>query len=265
MENRLAGKCLVIMGGSSGIGWSAALAFLREGARLLVLGLDDGSFPEKAAELGESAILMAGDARIEGTAEEAIRRCAERWGHFHGLYHIAGGSGRSLGDGPLHACSLEGWNRTLDWNLTSLMLSNQAAIRYWTTHRLPGSLLNLSSVLAYSPSPQFFSTHAYAAAKSAVIGFSKSIAAYYATQQIRVNVLAPGLTLTPMAARAAQDPEIMEFIQYKQPLDGGRMGRPEDLDGIAVYLMSDESRFTTGQVIAVDGGWSVSEGRRVDS
>jgi len=72
-------------------------------------------------------------------------------------------------------------------------------------------------------------------------------------------VIAPALVETPMAQRAANNPEILSFIRSKQPLDGGRIGRPDDCDGLALYFMSDQSKFTTGQVVAVDGGWSVSE------
>ena len=123
-----------------------------------------------------------------------------------------------------------------------------------------GTILNMASVLAYSPSAQFFSTHAYATAKAAVIGFTKTCAAHYAPQNIRFNVIAPALTATPMSRRAQEDEKIQKFIRKKQPLDGGRIGRPEDVDSAAVYFMSDCSRFTTAQVLAVDGGWSVSEG-----
>src|SRR5207244_3596087 len=101
---------------------------------------------------------------------------------------------------------------------------------------------------------------AYAATKAAVIGLTKSAAAYYARQNIRFNVLAPALVATPMSERAQNDTSILNFIATKQPLDGGRIGRPEDLDAAAVYLMTDESKFVTGQVLAVDGGWCVSEG-----
>ena len=103
--------------------------------------------------------------------------------------------------------------------------------------------------------------HAYAAAKSAIIGFSKSIASFYAANDIRINVIAPALVETPMAQRAANDEQILSFIKTKQPLDGGRIGRPDDLDGLAAYFMSDQSKFTTGQMIAVDGGWDISEGQ----
>ena len=174
---------------------------------------------------------------------------------------MAGGSGRKMGDGPLHELTLEGWNRTMELNLTSLMLSNQAAIKKFIELKKEGTILNMSSVLGFSPSPKYFSTHAYAATKSAIIGFSKSIAAYYAKDNIRINVIAPALVETPMALRAANDEAILFYIKTKQPLDGGRIGKPEDTDGLAIYFMSDQSKFTTGQVVAVDGGWSISEGR----
>lgn len=174
---------------------------------------------------------------------------------------MAGGSGRKMGDGPLHELTLEGWNKTMELNLTSLMLSNQAAIRQFLKQETGGVILNMGSVLGYSPSPQYFSTHAYAAAKSAVIGFTKSVAAYYARNNIRANVIAPALVKTPMARRAAGDDAILRFIKTKQPLDGGRIGHPSDLDALAVYFMGDQSMFTTGQVVAVDGGWTISEGQ----
>jgi NAD(P)-dependent dehydrogenase (short-subunit alcohol dehydrogenase family) len=116
-------------------------------------------------------------------------------------------------------------------------------------------------VLAWSPSPRFFASHAYAAAKAGIVGFSRSIASYYAEHGIRVNVIAPALVETPMSQRAAGNEEIMQFIRTKQPLDGGRIGMPSDCDGAALLLLSNESAFITGQVLAVDGGWTVSEGQ----
>ena len=166
-----------------------------------------------------------------------------------------------MGDGPLHEITVDGWNYTFALNLTSMMLSNQAAVQKFLEFEKGGTILNMGSVLGYSPSPVYFSTHAYAATKSAILGFSKSIASYYAKNNIRINVIAPALVGTPMAQRAAKDDVILDFIKTKQPLDGGRIGTPSDLDGLATYFMSDMSKFTTGQVVAVDGGWTVSEGQ----
>ena len=155
----------------------------------------------------------------------------------------------------------EGVRATLSLNLDSVIFSNRAALRVFREQGGGGVILNMASVLVWSPSPRYFATHVYAAAKAAIIGLSRSAAAHYAAEGIRVNVLAPALVDTPMAQRAAGDEAIQSFIRTKQPLDGGRMGLPGDLDGAAVYLLSDAARFCTGQVLAVDGGWTVSEGQ----
>jgi NAD(P)-dependent dehydrogenase (short-subunit alcohol dehydrogenase family) len=253
-------KVIVIVGGTTGLGLSAARACVAEAARVIVVGRSDESLHAALAVLGDAAGGIAGDAVNPATAPTAIALAVSRFGGFHGIYHVAGGSGRRMGDGPLHEITDDGWRKTLDLNLTSLFNSNRAAAQQFLRQTSPGSVLNLGSVLGWSPSPSHFATHAYAATKSAIVGFTKSCAAYYAKQDIRFNVLAPGLVETPMAQRAANDPVIQEFIHRKQPLDGGRIGRPEDLDAAAVYLLSDASRYVTGQVLAVDGGWSVSEG-----
>jgi NAD(P)-dependent dehydrogenase (short-subunit alcohol dehydrogenase family) len=149
----------------------------------------------------------------------------------------------------------------MELNLTSVFYSNRAAVRQLLSQNKSGAILNLSSVLAFSPSEHHFATHSYASAKSGIIGLTKSCAAFYASRNIRFNALAPGLVQTAMAQRASNDPVIMAFVKTKQPLDGGRIGQSSDLDAAAVFFMSDASRFTTGQVLAVDGGWSVSEGQ----
>jgi NAD(P)-dependent dehydrogenase (short-subunit alcohol dehydrogenase family) len=258
---QLKNKNIVIIGGTTGLGLSAAKAFVANEANIVVVGRNQESVAEAKIILGNRAEAISGDAATSGTAINAINLCIEKFGTFDGLYHVAGGSGRKMGDGPLHELTLEGWNKTFELNLTSLMLSNRAAVQKFLELKKGGTILNMGSVLGFSPSPHFFSTHAYAATKAAIIGFSKSVAAYYAKNNIRVNVIAPALVETPMAQRAANDDEILSFIKTKQPLDGGRIGQPEDLDGLAVYFMSDQSKFTTGQIVAVDGGWSVSEGK----
>jgi NAD(P)-dependent dehydrogenase (short-subunit alcohol dehydrogenase family) len=260
MKEALTNKSLVIIGGTTGIGLSAAKAFITQGANVVITGrsADSADRVSDAQQLlGNCAHVIISDARDTGSAQVAIDKCNLLYGSFDGLYHVAGGSGRKMGDGPLHELTLEGWDETMSLNLTSLMLSNQSAIQTFLKNGKGGTILNMGSVLGFSPSAQHFATHAYAAAKSAISGFSTSIAAYYATDNIRVNVLAPGLVETPMAIRAAQNDAILNFIKTKQPLDRGRIGKPSDLDGLAIYFMGDQSKFTTGQVIAVDGGWSV--------
>lgn len=263
MSKQLSNKSIVIIGGTTGIGLSAAKAFIAEGARIVVVGRNKESVSAAKNILKDNAEAFSADATHADTAEKAIEICIRKFKSFDGLYHVAGGSGRKMGDGPLHELTFEGWNKTLELNLTSLMFSNKSAIKKFIELKISGTILNMSSVLAFSPSPKYFSTHAYAAAKAAVIGFSKSIASYYAKDDIRINVIVPALVETPMAQRAANDEEILSFIKTKQPLDGGRIGKPEDTDGIAVYFMSEQSKFTTGQVVAVDGGWTLSEGQEL--
>lgn len=259
--SRLDNKVLVVIGGTSGLGLSAAKAFVREGARVVVAGRSADKVQTVESELGAAVAGLAADAMQPDTAVRAIALAVEKFGGFHGLYHVAGGSGRRQGDGPLHELTDEGWQFTLNENLTSLLYSNRAAVRQFLAQGTGGSILNMGSVLGWSPSPDFFATHAYATAKAGIIGLTHTAAAHYAKDNIRFNVLAPALVATPMSARAQADPAILAFIRTKQPLDGGRIGQPEDLDAAAVFFLSDESKFATGQVLAVDGGWCVSEGQ----
>lgn len=252
---------VVVMGGTTGLGLSAARALAGAGACLVVVGRTVESLESALAGLGGGACGLAGDAVQPETSELAVELAVERFGRLDGLYHVAGGSGRSRGDGPLHELTDEGWDYTLDLNLKSLFNSNRAAVRRFLKQGDGGTILNMASVLGWSPSPKFFASHAYAAAKAGIVGFSKATAAYYASHNIRINVIAPALVETPMSLRAVGDEEIVRFVSSKQPLDGGRVGVPEDLDGAAVFLLSRQARYVTGQVLAVDGGWTVTEGQ----
>ena len=251
----------IIMGGTTGMGLSAAIALVEKGASVLVIGRSKDSCTHAMEKLGPNGMALTGDAINPETIDKAISLAHSKFGKINGLFHVAGGSGRKYGDGPLDKLSLEGWNKTFELNLTSLMLSNRAIVNYFLEHKTSGNILNMSSVLGFSPSPKFFVTHAYAAAKSAVLGFSKSIAAYYAAQNICVNVIAPSLFATPMAKRASENDEIQDFIKTKQPLDGGRSGYPEDINSAVLMFLSPNTKFITGQLLAVDGGWSISEGQ----
>ena len=255
-------RVAAIVGGTSGLGLSAARALVAAGWKTALLGRNPEKLKAALDELGKPhAVGFVGDACESGSTETLIEKVVESFGRLDALYHVAGGSARSSGDGPLHELTDEGWHRAIDLNLSSLVYSNRAAVRRFLEQGSGGVILNMGSVLGFSPSPEHFATHGYAAAKSAVIGFTKSVAAQYAKDGIRANVVAPALVETPMSARAADDEEILAYVRTKQPLDGGRIGAPEDLDHAVLYLLSDASRFVTGQVLAIDGGWSVSEGK----
>lgn len=245
------------------MGLASAKALQEQGAQVVAIGRNSESCENTQALLGDSCIVLQGDATQEETIKEAIQLGKDKYGHIDGLFHVAGGSGRKFGDGPLDELNLAGWNQTLELNLTSLMLSNRGIIQYFLEEQRPGKILNMGSVLGFSPSPQYFVTHAYAAAKSAIIGFSKSIAAYYAQHDIAVNVIAPGLFDTPMATRAIHNELIRQYLHTKQPMDGGRPGMPNDIISAVLMFLAPTTRFITGQVLSVDGGWSISEGQHM--
>ncbi|HVZ98617.1 MAG TPA: SDR family oxidoreductase, partial [Chitinophagaceae bacterium] len=158
--NLLEGKKIVIIGGTTGMGLSAAKAFIANGANVVIVGRHEDTVISAQQEVGEKGIALAGDAIDAGTAAHAIDVCLKTFNGFTGLYHVAGGSGRKMGDGPLHELTLEGWNATMQMNLTSLMLSNRAAVKKFLELKSAGTILNMSSVLGFSPSPKYFSTHA---------------------------------------------------------------------------------------------------------
>jgi NAD(P)-dependent dehydrogenase (short-subunit alcohol dehydrogenase family) len=125
----LKNKNIVIIGGTTGIGLSAAKAFVDNGANVIVVGRNAESAGAAKKELGDKSEAIVADAVQPDTTVNAIETCINKYGSFDGLYHVAGGSGRKMGDGPLDLLTLEGWNKTIELNLTSLMLSNQAAVR----------------------------------------------------------------------------------------------------------------------------------------
>lgn len=253
-------RVVLIIGGTSGLGLSAAQRLVKAGAYVVVTGRSQEKVEAAVDQLGPKSSGIAGNAADSASVDASVDLALSQHGRLDGLYHVAGGSGRSRGDGRLHEITDAGIDYTLDLNLKSLIYSNRAATQQFLKQGKGGVILNMGSVLGYAPSPDFFASHVYSATKSAVIGFTKSIASHYANQGIRANVIAPALVESPMSERAVGNEAIMEFVRRKQPLDGGRVGAPEDLDEAALFFLSDASLFVTGQVLAVDGGWSVTEG-----
>ena len=254
---RLAGKTAVISGAGSGIGRASGIAFAAEGAGVVLLDINAEALDETRqtiTESGGSVLAIPADMTDQSAVESAFAAAVERFGRIDITFNVAGASGRRWGDGPIADCTLEGWRHTIDVNLTSVFLGSQNAVRQMLKQPEGGSLVNLSSVLGLGGDPAF-GTHAYAAAKSGIIGLTRSIAVYYAPNHIRANVIAPGLIATGMSKRAQDNAEVRARLPDLQPLTSD-FGAPEDVAMAALYLGSDESRFTTGTVLTVDGGWS---------
>jgi meso-butanediol dehydrogenase / (S,S)-butanediol dehydrogenase / diacetyl reductase len=213
----------VVTGSSGGIGSATASAF--EAAGFTVRGIDVDDDP--GATFGALDRL---DALV----------CA------HGI------SGRRLGDGPVDACTEEAWDAVLETNLRSVFV--------YCKHAVPllraaggGAIVTVSSVLGLVGGDEDFATHAYAASKAGVIGLTRAMAATYAKDGIRCNVVCPGLIETPMSRRAQKDAGIRARLAELQPLTGD-FGTPEDVAQAALYLAT--APFVTGAVLTVDGGWT---------
>jgi meso-butanediol dehydrogenase / (S,S)-butanediol dehydrogenase / diacetyl reductase len=209
----------VVTGSRGGIGSATAAAF--EAASFDVHGVDVGDeFPE----------LERLDALV----------CT------HGI------SGRSLGDGPVDACTEEAWDAVLDANLKSVFLYAKRALGPLRANG-GGAIVALSSALGLVGGDADFATHAYSASKAGVVGLIRAMAVTYAPDRIRCSVVAPGLIATPMSQRAQDDPRIRARLAELQPLTG-EFGTPADVAAACLYLAT--APFITGAVLTVDGGWT---------
>ncbi|MFN0120686.1 MAG: SDR family NAD(P)-dependent oxidoreductase [Blastocatellia bacterium] len=257
----LQGK-ICLLTGASGIAAATARLAVERGARVYFVSNVTEQCEALAGELRETGAICdfrVADLTIEEQVAQTIQGCVESYGRIDMLFHVVGISGRRFGDGPIHECSTDGWEVTMRANATTAFLVCREGVRQMLKQPvseagLRGSILNMSSVLAFAPEPDNFATHAYAASKGAVLSMTKSMAAYYAPHKIRVNAIAPGLTRTPMSARAQENQDILNFIRYKQPLSEDLI-EAEDVARAALFLLSDESRYMTGEVLAIDGGW----------
>lgn len=266
MNDHWSGSVLLVTG-ASGIAAAGARRHAAAGGRVFVVSKTEATCAGLAADIaaaGGTCEWATADLRHEEATVEAVERAVAAWGRIDGLFGVAGGSGRRYGDGPLHEVSLEGWEATLALNLLPPFLAVRETLRVMLGQEPDasgsrGGIVLVSSVLAAHPSPRRFATHAYAAAKAAEHGMVIAAAAHYAARGIRINAVAPGLTDTPMAARAATDPEIMSYAAEKQPLVRGFVSA-EAVAAAGLFLLSPNAAAITGQVLAVDGGWSVSEG-----
>lgn len=258
-DRKLDGKVCVIAGGGTGIGRAAALLFAEHGARVVVLSRQEADLMETCRLMeqagGDGAHTVCDVSRREDV-DRAFGWILEKYGRVDVLFNVAGISGRRFGDGPVHECTDEGFDMVMDVNVKGSFMCCRAVLPSMM-EQSAGAIINMSSVLAWSPSATHFATHAYAATKGALISLTRAMAAYYAPYGIRVNAVAPGLIRTPMSTRAQENAAINELMKTKQPLTGG-FGEAEDVAAAALYLASDDARFVTGVVLPIDGGWTVS-------
>ena len=251
---RLAGKVAIITGGGGGIGRATAVRFAEEGARVAVFDIDEPAGEESArlaaAAAGEGDAAMF--ARVDVTERDSVRAGVDRtlaaFGAIHLLHNNAGGS--TLDDGPVTEAPEEEFWRVIKLDLFGTFLCSKLIIPH-IIEAGGGAVINMASNVALMALP---GRDCYTAAKGGIASMTRSMAVEYAPHRIRVNAIAPSVTLSDRVKRLLEgSDEIADLAE--QHLLG--LGQPLDIAHMAVYLASDESRITTGQVLAVDSGVTV--------
>ena len=253
---RLEGKAGVITGAGSGIGRASAILIAREGAGVIVADWNRESAEQTvqmiAADRGRAHFVQT-DVSKEEQVQAMVQACLDRFGRLDFLYNNAAIDGLHQGlENYVPDQTLENWNRMLSINLNGVFLGCKHALPEMVK-RGGGAIVSTASVAAIRGTP--FPVHTYTTAKGGIVALTRALAVTYGAQQVRVNVILPGAVRTNMADNYEQR-EVREMIERRTPL--GRIGEPEDIAYCALYLVSDESRFVTGQMFIVDGGASAA-------
>ena len=248
MSGRLENKVAVITGGASGIGEGTVRRFIAEGAKCVIADIQNDLAEELAGELGENAAAFCVDVAEETQVEEAVKFAVSEFGSLDIMFNNAGILGSV---GPISEIDGDGWLRTIDVLLNSVFYGIKHAARVMIQQG-SGSIINTASTAGVRAG---LGPHVYTAAKHGVVGLSQSVATELGPHGIRVNVIAPGGTISGLTARLVTgDHENLEkassIIGAHNPLR--RAGRPEDIANAVLYLASDEASFTTGAVLVVD-------------
>jgi 2-keto-3-deoxy-L-fuconate dehydrogenase len=245
--NRLAGKRVLITAAANGIGRETALLFAREGAQVLATDVSERDLSSLSAlqiKGISTRVLDVTNAQLVTTSITGVP--------FNVVFNCAGW----VHQGTIGDCDEDAWRRSFAVNVDSMYWVCRAAIPMMEAAG-GGSIINMSSVASsIKGAPNRF---AYGASKAAVIGLTKSIAADYARSDIRCNAICPGTVQTPSLEQRVADlggsrEEVWKGFIGRQPM--GRLGKPEEIAALALYLASDESTFTTGSTFVIDGGWS---------
>ncbi|QCI66968.1 SDR family NAD(P)-dependent oxidoreductase [Phreatobacter stygius] len=240
----------LVTGAGSGIGRATTLRFVRAGARVLAVDLNPDGLAETAAFAEDPGAIetFTADVTAEDAPASAIGRAVARFGRLDWLVNNAGiGAAKAA-----HLTSDAEWDRYVDVNLRQLFRFSREALPHLQAGR--GAIVNIASVFGLFGHP---GVAPYAATKAAVVGLTRQMAADYGPKGIRVNAVAPGVIETALTrGRIVGDPRFQAL--NIDPIPFPRLGRPEDVANAVYFLVSEEASYVSGHVLAVDGGWSVT-------
>jgi len=242
-------KVALVTGASSGIGRAVALAYARDGAKVVVFDTNIDGGEETVAlvrKLGGDAIFVAADVGKPSNSQALVERTVAHFGRLDVACNNAGIGGPSA---PIADYPLDGWADVLNINLSGVFYGMQQQIRAMLKTG-GGSIVNMASVLG---AVGFATNSAYTAAKHGVVGLTQVAALEYSGQGIRVNAVGPGFIHTPMVSKLEADEASMTRLVAAHPM--GRLGRPEEVAELVVWLSSDRASFATGAYYPVDGGY----------
>ena len=242
-------KVGLVTGAASGIGEAVAHCYARAGVAVVVSDVNSDSgerVVEAIRRSGGEAVFAAADVSNPGDCERLVRAATDRYGRLDWACNNAGIGGEIT---PLADYPIESWQRVIGVNLSGVFY----CMKYEISAMLKnggGAIVNMASILGQVA---FAGAGAYVAAKHGILGLTQNAAVEYARQGIRVNTVGPAFIKTPMLATLEKDPAVMEKIVALHPL--GRLGKPEEVAELVLWLSSDKASFVTGAYYAVDGGY----------
>jgi NAD(P)-dependent dehydrogenase (short-subunit alcohol dehydrogenase family) len=247
---RLEHKIAIVTGGGTGIGEAIAKVFAREGAKVAITGRRKEELERVVRDIeqkGGEALALPGSVTNEADVREAVAATVRTFGRLDILVNNAGNLFQAA---PLHETTDRLWDETFDVFMKGTFRFIRAALPQMLQQG-DGSILNISTIGGLKAIPGY-PGHAYQSAKAGVIMLTKTVAVNYAKQNIRCNCICPAGVVTPGVAGMLEDPQTKAYFEGLHPM--GRLGQPEEIAEAAVYFASNESRWTTGSILAVDGG-----------
>lgn len=241
------GRIAIVTGGGGGIGGAIAQRFAREGAKLAIVDIDGEAAKNCANKIsadGGDAITLGADVTNKQSVTGIIKAALDRWGRVDILVNVAGGAERKR----VIDMTAADWDRVVDVNLKSVFLCSQAVLPAMLKQRY-GKIVNISSIYGFTGNA---TRSSYAAAKAGVAAFTKSLALEHAKDGLNINAIAPGRIETPRV-RSHYSDEAWAAAVAQIPM--ARTGTPDEIASAALFLVTDENEYITGQTLHVNGAW----------